>query len=77
MCPLEGTFLTPPPLKVNHLNFPSQAPLQEKCRFLSTFLNLFQLVGVFGDYSEQQLVDCGYGYEGANACRGAGTMFDK
>merc|ERR1712212_98754 len=27
--------------------------------------------GVFGDYSEQQLVDCGYKQEGANGCHGA------
>merc|ERR1719193_110120 len=27
--------------------------------------------GVFGDYSEQQLVDCGYQKEGANGCNGA------
>merc|ERR1712198_681486 len=28
-------------------------------------------VGVFGDYSEQQLVDCGYKQHGANGCAGA------
>merc|ERR1712180_171312 len=28
-------------------------------------------VGVFGDYSEQQLLDCGYGKHGANGCQGA------
>jgi len=27
--------------------------------------------GVFGDYSEQQLIDCGYKQEGANGCHGA------
>merc|ERR1711970_17644 len=30
-----------------------------------------KLTGVFGDYSEQQLVDCGYGQNGANGCQGA------
>jgi len=30
-----------------------------------------KLTGVFGDYSEQQLVDCGYGQNGANGCEGA------
>merc|ERR1712013_50401 len=29
--------------------------------------------GVFGDYSEQQLVDCGYQQNGANGCNGAYT----
>ena len=28
--------------------------------------------GVFGDYSEQQLIDCGYGENGAAGCEGAG-----
>jgi len=28
-------------------------------------------VGVFGDYSEQQFVDCGFGINGANGCDGA------
>ena len=27
--------------------------------------------GVFGDFSEQQLVDCGYQQNGANGCNGA------
>jgi len=27
--------------------------------------------GVFGDYSEQQVVDCGYGKHGAKGCKGA------
>ena len=31
-----------------------------------------KLTGVFGDYSEQQLVDCGYGQYGGNGCDGAG-----
>merc|ERR1712142_1169997 len=30
-----------------------------------------KLTGVFGDYSEQQFVDCGYGQNGANGCNGA------
>ena len=28
--------------------------------------------GVFGDYSEQQLIDCGFGENGAAGCEGAG-----
>merc|ERR550539_272208 len=28
-------------------------------------------VGVFGDYSEQQYLDCGFGQNGANGCNGA------
>jgi len=32
-----------------------------------------KLLGVGGDYSEQQLVDCAYGHEGAEGCNGAGT----
>merc|ERR1712241_1217225 len=28
-------------------------------------------VGVFGDYSEQQYLDCGFGHNGANGCNGA------
>merc|ERR1711970_1573182 len=30
-----------------------------------------KITGVFGDYSEQQMVDCGYGINGASACNGA------
>jgi len=30
-----------------------------------------KITGVFGDYSEQQMVDCGYRKNGANACIGA------
>ena len=30
-----------------------------------------RVTGVFGDYSEQQLVDCAYGSYGANGCNGA------
>ena len=29
--------------------------------------------GIFGDFSEQQLIDCGYGMYGASACDGAHT----
>ena len=32
-----------------------------------------RVTGVFGDYSEQQLVDCAYGSYGANGCNGAPT----
>merc|ERR1711973_837429 len=30
-----------------------------------------KVTGVFGDYSEQEFVDCGYGQNGANGCDGA------
>jgi len=30
-----------------------------------------KLTGVFGDYAEQQFVDCAYGQNGANGCNGA------
>merc|ERR1712042_389729 len=30
-----------------------------------------KITGVFGDYSEQQMVDCGYGINGAYGCNGA------
>ncbi|MFN9904065.1 MAG: C1 family peptidase, partial [bacterium] len=29
--------------------------------------------GVFGDYAEQEFIDCAYGQYGANACNGAPT----
>ena len=32
-----------------------------------------KVTGVFGDYSEQQLLDCGYDHLGADACGGANT----
>ena len=32
-----------------------------------------KLTGAEGDYSEQQLVDCGYGKNGASGCNGAWT----
>ena len=30
-----------------------------------------KITGVFGDYSEQQMVDCGYDGDTANGCNGA------
>merc|ERR1712123_303571 len=33
-----------------------------------------KVTGVFGDYSEQQFVDCGYEQYGANGCNGAPTF---
>ena len=32
-----------------------------------------KVTGVFGDYSEQHMVDCAYGYKGAGGCNGAAT----
>ena len=31
-----------------------------------------KITGVFGDYSEQQLVDCGYGKDVGNGCMAKG-----
>jgi len=33
-----------------------------------------KITGVFGDYSEQELIDCAYGQDGANECHGANVF---
>jgi len=59
----------------------SEVKDQKQCGSCVAFANMaaietcFKKVsGVFGDYSEQQLVDCGYGKNGANGCNGAWTF---
>jgi hypothetical protein len=34
-------------------------------------LSLQKITGIMGSYSEQQLIDCGYGRYGADGCNGA------
>jgi len=53
---------------------------QHQCGSCVAFANMAlietcfkKITGVFGDYSEQQLVDCGFGKNGANGCDGAYT----
>jgi len=53
---------------------------QHQCGSCVAFANMAlietcfkKITGVFGDYSEQQLVDCGFGQNGANGCDGAYT----
>jgi len=53
---------------------------QKQCGACVAFSNMAaietcfkKLTGVFGDYSEQQLIDCGYGRNGAKGCNGAYT----
>ena len=52
--------------------------IQKQCGSCVAFSNMAlvetcfkRVTGVFGDYSEQQFVDCGYGQNGANGCDGA------
>ena len=33
-----------------------------------------KVTGVFGDYSEKQLMDCAYGQDGAGGCKGAWSV---
>merc|ERR1719481_163866 len=58
--------------------FVNQVKNQRQCGSCVAFANMALIEtcfkktsGVFGDYSEQQLVDCGYGQNGANGCDGA------
>jgi len=51
---------------------------QKQCGSCVAFSNMAlvetcfkKVTGVFGDYSEQEFVDCGYGQNGANGCDGA------
>ena len=51
---------------------------QKQCGSCVAFSNMAlvetcfkKVTGKFGDYSEQQFVDCGYGQYGANGCNGA------
>jgi len=56
----------------------SPVKAQKMCGSCAAFSNMAlvetcfkKVTGVFGDYSEQQLVDCGFGKNGANGCNGA------
>jgi len=60
------------------LGLVSPVKAQKSCGSCSAFSNMAmvetcfkKVTGVFGDYSEQQFVDCGYGKYGANGCNGA------
>ena len=51
---------------------------QGSCGSCAAFANMAlvetcfkKVTGVFGDYSEQQFLDCGYGQNGASGCNGA------
>jgi len=64
-------------VKLGHV---SPVKNQKKCGSCVAFSNMaaietcFKRVsGVFGDYSEQQLIDCGFGENGAKGCDGAWT----
>merc|ERR1719233_1986187 len=60
------------------LGLVSPVKSQKNCGSCVAFSNMAmvetcfkKVTGVFGDYSEQQFVDCGYGQYGANGCNGA------
>ena len=63
------------------LGLVSPVKAQKNCGSCVAFSNMAlvetcfkKVTGVFGDYSEQQFVDCGYGQYGANGCNGAPTF---
>ena len=60
------------------LGYVSPVKNQKQCGSCVAFSNMAlvetcfkKVTGVFGDYSEQQFVDCGYGQNGADGCDGA------
>jgi len=60
------------------LGYVSPVKNQKQCGSCVAFSNMAlvetcfkKVTGVFGDYSEQQFVDCGYGQNGASGCNGA------
>merc|ERR1712042_319882 len=60
------------------LGLVSPVKAQKSCGSCVAFSNMAmvetcfnKVTGVFGDYSEQQFVDCGYGQNGASGCDGA------
>jgi len=62
------------------LGYTTQVKNQKQCGSCVAFSNMAaievcfkKLTGSEGDYSEQQLVDCGYGKNGASGCNGAWT----
>ena len=60
------------------LGYVSPVKNQKQCGSCVAFSNMAlvetcfkKVTGTFGDYSEQQFVDCGYGQNGASGCNGA------
>ena len=71
---------TPASYDSTALGYVSEVKNQKQCGSCVAFANMAAIetcfkkaTGVFGDYSEQQLVDCGYQKNGANGCNGAYT----
>merc|ERR1712209_347942 len=71
---------TPASYDSDALGLVSEVKNQKQCGSCVAFANMAAIetcfkkaTGVFGDYSEQQLVDCGYQQNGANGCNGAYT----
>jgi hypothetical protein len=71
---------TPASYDSTELGLVSEVKNQKQCGSCVAFANMAAIetcfkkaTGVFGDYSEQQLVDCGYQKNGANGCNGAYT----
>merc|ERR1712004_825233 len=71
---------TPASCDSDALGLVSEVKNQKQCGSCVAFANMAAIetcfkkaTGVFGDYSEQQLVDCGYQQNGANGCNGAYT----
>jgi len=71
---------TPASYDSTELGLVSEVKDQKQCGSCVAFANMAAIetcfkkaTGVFGDYSEQQLVDCGYQKNGANGCNGAYT----
>jgi len=69
----------PPSFNAVDLGLVSPVKSQGACGSCVAFANMATIEtcfakitnGVIGDYSEQQMIDCGYGKNGANACGGA------
>merc|ERR1712154_440935 len=62
------------------MGYVTEVKNQKQCGSCVAFSNMAaievcfkKLTGSAGDYSEQQLVDCGYQQNGANGCNGAWT----
>merc|ERR1719264_472619 len=69
---------TPASYDSTALGLVSEVKNQKQCGSCVAFANMAAIetcfkkaTGVFGDYSEQQLVDCGYQKNGASGCDGA------
>ena len=69
---------TPSSYDADELGLVSEVKDQKECGSCAAFANMAAIetcfkkaTGVFGDYSEQQLLDCGYQQNGADGCDGA------